>query len=1796
MDTFSFNDAQVPADFNTKLSSEDETKFQAWKQTYAPKDSGDDYDLRGAYKAGLTPADNGHWPDTYKKPNHPTFSDQSIYAGYGNPGKWEGDKYIPGTKEKTSFGFNDAKGEQDTLTQGDVVGDVKNFVKEAATSVGNVLGDIVDKPAEAVGTTLKNLTEMPFGFTEAAADVVAGMGVSAGAGIRGVWNAVMPEAAGGGSSKKTYLENFQEGLDSVLGAASNLPIHAESETGKFLESALGLVPEGIHVLGNTVFEKTGSALAGAGTEGLVTLLTLKPDAATAVVKPLFGKSTPAGKQFTEAFDKMAEDEPWNARMTADKMTDKQLRADLNKRIDEILVKKQDLSDIMKSIKSPNEVTATDVRKIFDKDKLERTPEPEVATEDTSIGSNGKPEPTLGDGEVIIRGPNGDRREPTLPKEPEPDLGAEIKKIEQHLERNKTADEATARQGMAATIQQSAALSEAAGPYTELSSGREVWKLPGAKESQNQMTAAFLEAAQSKGYQSARFKQQGILNIDDIDKLARQTLAVFDRLPDLARLNVGTIRDTLRQQDIRQPERELVESVLKDMGDPKQVDSKEFAARVGEKLTPVYLSEHNKGEYADYGMSRIGYNKTSPRMMSDAEHSMTPQRTGSMAAPETHVWETPVQNAGASNHFHNPNYMAHARVMDQPGKVRSIIEVQSDLFQHTKELSHEDRASVERAIRAVEDADKLHQEELLKFTDDGRGNASTVLSGHEKTAMLPDDVADRLNNAIAAIGHETGDDMLMFEPGEHSYGDLELSRSDLNRFKSELSARLGNRLPETLTPLAKHWYERVLREENALAARDGVKTMRIATADTVAKVEGWPTREKSLADLDKKIEIAKANLELSTANPERYSSHNQGYHRNLERYTADRDMLLRLDPSGPSMPEHRGIYNRYQRELEPFVKKEFGAKETTDKQGNTWLEWTVDPKSAEQRVHVFGGTKTPTRNTGAGTLNSGIPLTPENIVKAFTFTREMLRKIPQYRTFEKEIGTSIDQAIRAVNPEALGENAKKAASIIAKAVSEQMQKDSSFTTRSQTRRAFWESSKGQSDQFIERYERGQQQPTREMQRAAQGYRQWNDEILAQDKSNGLKYDAQDNYLYHVFKDGKGVAAFMQKRYGSKWNDPNFIKDRAFDLYSEAKAHGFEAKFTNPEDIMLLRQHASDVAQMRVQALNDMEMYGVARRVVKSERPEVGEVEWRSPNGTRYWVQPDAAQVLHNAFNTKSLWNLPGVVGSAFRTGMWLKNVIVPVKLALSAFHPLHVATIDNATSMVRATKGLIAGSETPAAWMKGMLEGVFYKDLVKETGSSAAGPWKQNPQGGYRLLNVWKGKVPESKLTAADRQSLQYMTEGGFVPEMAAQYKNSSIQKLQDAVRARSVGSVFHLPFAMLEALNKPMFEVWIPSLKIASYLKDVGTALKADPSLAGDVMKRQLAMRAIAKSVDNRYGEMAYNTLFWNRWVKDIAVGSSLSLGWNLGFLREYGGAGLDIAGELARGSSLKEAAIRGKLDRALFVGFYSAQAMAYGGLLTWALTGQPPTSLLDYIYPKSGEKNPDGTDARLNTMFYPREFASIGLHMQREGVSSGLGHLVLNKASPVLGLANDWATNVDYFGKEISDPSAPAYKQLQQKLAYTFKELEPMSMAASTRANLQGGKKALPYLGFSPAPSYVTESNVQAAVKAAYRKYAKATTPFERAEFGEDATKLHNAIRNQDHTAYRETLLKMKEQYHLSPEQIVTLRKGSSVDPTLKMFKALPAEVQTRLLRDMSEEDAKPYLRQAQGKVRHGYMLRKAQ
>jgi hypothetical protein len=800
-------------------------------------------------------------------------------------------------------------------------------------------------------------------------------------------------------------------------------------------------------------------------------------------------------------------------------------------------------------------------------------------------------------------------------------------------------------------------------------------------------------------------------------------------------------------------------------------------------------------------------------------------------------------------------------------------------------------------------------------------------------------------------------------------------------------------------------------------------------------------------------------------------------------------------------------------------------------------------------------------------------TKPSILNAIKLLTQAADKVPGVNALRTTVDGYIDEVKRLIAPETLGPKAVQGATILSKWIVGQMRRDMSFEHQSQLRREFWEKNAPHAREFIEAFERGWIPKDPQYREIAQAYRDWSAQILKEDQRHGIEYEERDNYLYHVYQNSDKLSEFLTRKFGSKWGNPKFMKDRSFDIYEEAIKAGFKLKYTNPEDIMLARQHASDVAHMKIGALEEMKEAGLAY----DKKPQhVETVAWRSPAGEWYYVHPEANAVLHNAWNTVSLWSREGLVGGAFKGAMYLKNKIVPIKLSLSLFHFLHVLTINNATGMLRATKGLMLGNVSAAKWLKEMGKAAFYTDLISA------------PRFGGRIRDVFRGQIPVDQIKPHEALAIQYMIEGGMMPEQSHQYKSGARIAFKNAIlRARkqpwAIGrAAYEMPFAALDWMQHWMFEKWIPSIKVASYLNEVKTALESDPSLVHDQQRRQIVFHKLAKSVDNRHGEMVYKTMFWNKWVKDVAVVNLLSLGWQMGFIREYGGGIGDLARIATKQGDLRTKIKAGDLDRPLFVAFYTAQALVYGGLLTWALTGEPPDEWKDYIYPKDGGEDPDGKPSRINTMFYTREFAAIAEHMNKEGVVGGLSHTVANKASGIFGLSAQAVTGVDDFGKEYRDPNGTAMEKLVQTMDFVGSEMTPISVGGIQKSEKTPQDILMNVAGFSKAPGYATRGKAEAAIRDTWTKYnAKTQTPYERAAYSKDMKELKDLREAGDFEGFGVKFDEMSFEYKLSAADRKRIRKRlrKQITAEQSMFQTLTWQQQQRLLDEMTPEERTTYL-----------------
>lgn len=126
--------------FNTKLNEKQEKAFQDWLVEESMKRRRDvsldlvNYDLRGYWLSGG--ADGAaHMPDTYKKPNHPTFSNESIYHGQKDSdgklfegGQWADGKFVPGKTNLDQWGTGKLQ-EYFKLYEPDVILDLRGVNK-----------------------------------------------------------------------------------------------------------------------------------------------------------------------------------------------------------------------------------------------------------------------------------------------------------------------------------------------------------------------------------------------------------------------------------------------------------------------------------------------------------------------------------------------------------------------------------------------------------------------------------------------------------------------------------------------------------------------------------------------------------------------------------------------------------------------------------------------------------------------------------------------------------------------------------------------------------------------------------------------------------------------------------------------------------------------------------------------------------------------------------------------------------------------------------------------------------------------------------------------------------------------------------------------------------------------------------------------------------------------------------------------------------------------------------------------------------------------------------------------------------------------------------------------------------------------------------------------------------------------------------------------------------------------------------------------------------------------------------
>lgn len=400
---------------------------------------------------------------------------------------------------------------------------------------------------------------------------------------------------------------------------------------------------------------------------------------------------------------------------------------------------------------------------------------------------------------------------------------------------------------------------------------------------------------------------------------KYTLKTLDRLPlNRTEFSPAQVRQELNKPGTAAGEKLALEPVLeKAEAEGRKITADELVSEFRKQTGDHTLTPKETDAHAEHGLDRI---RKDEKMFYPPDD---PRASGEFAADtaKTIVWQFPEHmDVSTSNHFGDPRYYGHTREFREGG-VDHVMEIQSDLAQSLrKPLTPEQLAGVEAELAKLESAPKIARKDLTPTERDQWKKLRMSL------------VYDKTTKAATGKG---------------------------------------------LAPALKNVENRLIREKLGEAAAKGDESVRFATADTVAKVEGWRTEQLTRREwiATTEADLARFKAEVAEGLREDYDILSSDKFSELTksaakgRIKADEAFIKRFEAeverakTGPIPdglkdrinPGHQSLYDRYAKETASYLQK-LGGKEVVDAEGHTWLEVPTGAKAvaAPGEPRPFGG--------------------------------------------------------------------------------------------------------------------------------------------------------------------------------------------------------------------------------------------------------------------------------------------------------------------------------------------------------------------------------------------------------------------------------------------------------------------------------------------------------------------------------------------------------------------------------------------------------------------------------------------------------------------------------------------------------------------------------------------------------------------------------------------------------------------------------------------------------------------------
>ena len=586
------------------------------------------------------------------------------------------------------------------------------------------------------------------------------------------------------------------------------------------------------------------------------------------------------------------------------------------------------------------------------------------------------------------------------------------------------------------------------------------------------------------------------------------------------------------------------------------------------------------------------------------------------------------------------------------------------------------------------------------------------------------------------------------------------------------------------------------------------------------------------------------------------------------------------------------------------------------------------------------------------------------------------------------------------------------------------------------------------------------------------------IEGENKALADSYRERLNNAYRVITKYKEGLNFLENYFPHFWQKPDqiakdfipeimarrplegnksFLKQRVFQTIQEGIEAGYKPITTNPEELMQMYEQSVAKFEMAQKIKADLKTSGMWK-IIQSGKPlPSGYAYIEDPIARAYFPQgtiqtsegskehfaqvgraaapTSVARLINNHLSVDWLQKSPTV-----RTLMQAKNALNAIQLGFSGFHILFT-TLDS----------IVTGLDV----------GLGY--LSQGNLKMAAKAFAKAP---FNAVNYFKDG---QKFYNGDPELLKIeddLFHGGASLKKHQYFKNSTLDNFLKNVREGNYpGALGRLPFAAIEGTMRPLFSYYIPRLKVGAFrdLFSEELSRRSKDIESGKVTRVALA-KEVWGNIENRLGELNYDNLFWNRNFKAANMLMWRAVGWNLGTIREIGGATTqDFAKFVSDSMHGRKPNLTPKMRYVLALFFVLG---TIGSIYEKLHTGHGPKNFKDMLYPENGGTDQNGDPIRVEFPSYLKDMYGY-IHHPIQTVG--------NKLSPEISVLLQVIQNRDYYGNYVYDPKSGLPKELGDSLKYLVSQVKPFSLTnvlELEKGNASKEQEAESFLGIQKAPA----------------------------------------------------------------------------------------------------------------------------